>query len=274
MEKHVQALQDAVTRSLWHDPEIMPKPLPAIASDEQCELLIVGGGFTGLWAAMQAKERRPEADIILIEQTFVGDGASGRCGGFLSTSLAHGQTNTAYRFPDEAERLDELGSTNMRELLETLQRYDIDARYEQTGEMFVALNTEAAQDLHTEYQEAREDGDDVVWFDQEAVRKEVNSPLYHAGMWDRSGQDGVVDPARLCWGLKDVLVNLLGVRIFENTRLLDIEPLGEDRMRASCEGGVIESKKVLWQPTLSPARSQKSVVPLFRCGTIRLRPNH
>ena len=127
MEKYLEALKNAVVRPLWHDPNIMPEPLAPISSDKKCELLIVGGGFTGLWAAMQVKERKPDADIILIEQTFVGDGASGRCGGFLSTTLTHGETNTEHRFSDEAELLEELGIQNMKEFLETLERYDIDA---------------------------------------------------------------------------------------------------------------------------------------------------
>jgi glycine/D-amino acid oxidase-like deaminating enzyme len=245
MKKHLEALKDAVTRPLWHDPEIMPEPLPPLSSDQKCELLIVGGGFTGLWAALQAKERQPDADIILIEQTFVGNGASGRCGGFLSTTLTHGQTNTAYRFADEADRLRELGIQNLREFLETLERYDIDARYEKTGELFVALSPESANRLHARYQESLANGEDVVWFDQDDVRKQVNSPRYHAGIWERDGQDGVIDPARLCWGLKEVLVNRFGVRIFEGTRLLGVEPLGEDAMQANCEGGVIRSDKVL-----------------------------
>ncbi len=99
MFKHHDALKDAELRPLWHDPEIMPQPEPSLDRDEKCELLIVGGGFAGLWAALQAKERKPDADIILIEQTFVGDGASGRNGGFLSTSVTHGETNTEAQFP-------------------------------------------------------------------------------------------------------------------------------------------------------------------------------
>ena len=154
MERHLEALKDAALRPLWHDPNIMPEPLAPITSEESCELLIVGGGFTGLWAAMQAKERKPDANIILIEQTFVGDGASGRCGGFLSSTLAHSQTNTEHRFADEAERLEELGTQNMQEFLETLERFNIDARYEKTGEMFVALDLESANRMQLEYQEA------------------------------------------------------------------------------------------------------------------------
>ena len=93
MQKHIEALKDAKNSPVWHDPEIMPEPQPPLSGPVQCELLIVGGGFTGLWAAIQAKEREPQADIILIEQSFVGNGASGRCGGFLNSSLAHGETN-------------------------------------------------------------------------------------------------------------------------------------------------------------------------------------
>jgi len=264
--KHLEALQGAALRPVWHDPDIMPEPLAPIASDETCELLIVGGGFTGLWAAMQAKERRPDADIILIEQTFVGDGASGRCGGFLSSTLAHTQTNTEARFADEADRLEELGIQNMREFLETLERYNIDARYEQTGEMYVALNAEAAESLHAEYQAAKADGDDVVWYDKDAVLEQVNSPKVTAGLWDRTGQDGVIDPARLCWGLKDVLVNQMGVRIFEGTRLLKVEPVGKEAMRATCEGGVIQSDKVLLATnayTSKIGKIRRSVIPVW-----------
>jgi len=266
MKKHLEALKDAVVRPLWHDPDIMPEPLAPLRSDEKCELLIVGGGFTGLWAALQAKERKPDADIILIEQTFIGDGASGRCGGFLSSTLAHGQTNTEHRFPDEAERLGELGIRNMRELLETLERYNIDARYEKTGEMFVALDAESAKRLQVEYQQALAEGEDVVWYGKDAVRKQVNSPLFFAGMWERGGQDGVIDPARLCWGLKKVLVSQLGVRIFEGTKMLGLEPSGSEAMQANCEGGVIHSDKVLLATnayTSSIGKIRRSVIPVW-----------
>jgi len=266
MKKHLEALKDAVTRPLWHDPDIMPALLAPISSDEKCELLIVGGGFTGLWAALQAKERKPDTDIILIEQTFIGDGASGRCGGFLSSTLAHGETNAEHRFPDEAERLEQLGIQNMRELLETLERYQIDARYEKTGELFVALDPESAQRMHAEYQEAIAEGEDVVWFDQDALREQVNSPRFFAGLWERGGQDGVIDPARLCWGLKEVLVSQLGVRIFEGTKLLGVEPLGKKAMQANCAGGVIHSDKVLLATnayTSTIGRIRRSVIPVW-----------
>lgn len=266
MQRHIEALKNAKARPLWHDPGIMPEALPPLASDEKCELLIVGGGFTGLWAAIQVKERKPDADVILIEQTFVGDGASGRCGGFLSTSLAHGQTNTEYRFASEADRLDELGRQNLKELLETLDRFEIDAHYDKTGRMNVALNPQTAADMHSEYLRAKAKGKDVLWFDENTVREQVDSPTYLAGMWEREGLDGVVDPGRLCWGLKEALLKLPGVRIFENTRLIDIKPNGKNGMRARCDGGVITSEKVLMATnafTSSIGKIRRTIIPVW-----------
>ena len=77
MDAHLRALADTKYGSLWLDQDVRPEPLAPLVKDEKCQLLIVGGGFTGLWAALQAKERNPDADVILIEATFVGDGASG-----------------------------------------------------------------------------------------------------------------------------------------------------------------------------------------------------
>ncbi|MCF6192951.1 MAG: FAD-binding oxidoreductase [Kangiellaceae bacterium] len=266
MQRHIEAIKDTVDRPLWHDPKIMPDCLPALTSKETCDLLIVGGGFTGLWAAMQAKEGNSDLDIIIIEQTFVGDGASGRCGGFLNTSVAHGETNVEAQFPGEADRLQELGIQNMKEFLDTLVRYNIDARYEKTGAMEVALDPASSKRLFKDYQQYKEDGDDVVWFDKKAVRKQVNSPKFFAGCWHRDGQDGVLDPARLCWGLKDVLINQLGVRIYENTKFISVKSSSNGDMKGICESGDITSKKVLMATnafTSSIGKIRRSVIPVW-----------
>jgi glycine/D-amino acid oxidase-like deaminating enzyme len=264
--KHYDALKDSQLAPLWHDPEIMPDPEPSLANDETCELLIVGGGFTGLWAALQAKEREPDADIILIEQTFVGDGASGRNGGFLSTSIAHGETNTEAQFPGEQDKIEELGRQNITELLDSLERYGIDARYEETGETSLAPSPEFAEEMYEDFLEAKEAGEPVTWYDAKAIKEQLNSPLYHAGLKFQNGLTGIVDPARLCWGLKKVLLNQLGVRIFEDTRMLKVKPVGKTGMKAICDGGVIHSDKVLLATnayTSSIGRIRNSVIPVW-----------
>jgi len=215
---------------------------------------------------MQVKERKPDADIILIEQTFIGNGASGRCGGFLNSSLTHGETNVGHRFSGEAERLDQLGNQNIKELLETLDRYNIDARYENVGVTDVALDPDSALTLHADYEAEKAKGRDVVWFDKDAVREQVNSPTFFGGLWLRRGHDGVVDPGRICWGLKDVLINRLGVRIYEGTRFISVDPDGEAHMKVECEGGVIRAEKVLMATNAftSPLRKvRRSIIPVW-----------
>ena len=266
MFKHYDALKDATLGPLWHVPEIMPQAEPSLGKDERCELLIVGGGFTGLWAAVQAKERKPNVDIILIEQTFVGDGASGRNGGFLDTSVTHGETNTDAQFPGEKEKIEALGKQNITELLETLRRWDIDAHYEETGSTSLALSPDIAEEMYEEFLEAEAAGEPVTWYDQDAIRKQVNSPLIYAGIKHQNGLSGVVDPCRICWGLKDVLLNRLSARIFEGTRMISVKPVGKKGMKTLCDGGVIHSDKVLLATnayTSSIARIRNSVIPVW-----------
>ena len=76
METKVKALQGSKYTPIWMDNKIRPKTLPALKKDIECDLLIVGGGFTGLWAALQAKEKEPTLDVVLVESTFFGNGAS------------------------------------------------------------------------------------------------------------------------------------------------------------------------------------------------------
>ena len=99
MQTYLKALADSRYAPLWLDQGERPSSLEALVGQERCQLLIVGGGLTGLWGALQAKERRPDLDVILIEATEIGEGASGRNGGFLDSSLAHGSLNTDVHFP-------------------------------------------------------------------------------------------------------------------------------------------------------------------------------
>lgn len=265
MQKHIEALENTQLGSVWHDPKVMPETLPQLSGEKDCELLIVGGGFTGLWAALQVKEREPETDIILIEKTFVGDGASGRCGGFIQHFLAHGETNTDHRFPGEAESLEELGKQNLKELLQSLERYGIDAHYERNGRSRVALDEKSAKVLHNDYEVAKAAGQNVVWFDKEEMREQVNSPKFHGGLWYRDGDNGTVDPGRLCWGLKEVLLKL-GVRIFENTSFLDFSPIDKEIMQSLCDGGVISSKKIMMATNAFDSKigqMSRSIIPVW-----------
>jgi glycine/D-amino acid oxidase-like deaminating enzyme len=264
MDAHLKALENSRFACFWLDQAARPEPLPPLSGDQRCELLIVGGGFTGMWAALQAKESSPELDIILIEATEIGDGASGRNGGFLSHLLAHGDMNAEQYFPGEGAKLAELGRQNLREFIDTLERYQIDARYEPTGN--IVVTTRRVQNAAAEQtaSAARRTGEDVVWLNEDEVREKVNSPTYCGGIWHRGGQDGLVDPAYLCWGLKQTILSL-GVRVFEATALLRLDSRSGG-MQVDCPNGSVRCQKVLMATNAyrNPiGKARRSVIPVW-----------
>jgi FAD dependent oxidoreductase len=133
-----RSLAGAAPRSFWLDQPDAPEPLPALTGLVTADLAIVGGGFTGLWTALLARERDPSLDVVLLEARTVGWAASGRNGGFCSASLTHGLANGLERFPAEMPLLERLGEENLREIGETVARYGIDCDFALTGELNLA----------------------------------------------------------------------------------------------------------------------------------------
>jgi hypothetical protein len=87
------AVADASPVPFWLDDPRRPEPLAPLAAPATADLLVVGGGFSGLWTALQAKEADPARDVLLVEGGRIGWAASGRNGGFCEASITHGFEN-------------------------------------------------------------------------------------------------------------------------------------------------------------------------------------
>src|SRR5918992_5215884 len=99
------ALTDSEQSVFWLDSPDAPEPLSPLDGELTCDLAIVGGGFTGLWAALLAA---PDEDVVLLEGDRCGWGASGRNGGFLEATLTHGLRKGLARWPEEMPTLERL----------------------------------------------------------------------------------------------------------------------------------------------------------------------
>jgi glycine/D-amino acid oxidase-like deaminating enzyme len=221
--RHLDAIADAELTPYWYDDVDEPDSNPTLVRNESCDLCIVGGGYTGLWTAIIAKERDPDRDVVLIDAHEIGSGASGRNGGFMESSLTHGIANGQARFPAELELLEQLGLQNLDAIENAIHRYDIDCDYERTGVIDVATTAHAPSyldELGDDAAQLRRLGQDARLLDAEAMRAEVDSPTYLGGLW-RIGRAAIVDPARLGWGLKSA-AERLGVRIYEDTKATDL----------------------------------------------------
>jgi glycine/D-amino acid oxidase-like deaminating enzyme len=250
----MDALAGSVWRPLWLDNPDRPAPRPALAGDAEADLLVVGGGFTGLWTALRAVERRPGRRVLLVEADRIAEHATGRNGGFCEASITHGEANGRARWPGEYDALEKLGLQNLDEIEQTLLTYGIDCGWARGGQLSVATRPHEVESLEPER---------PGFLDASAVRELVNSPTYLAGRLD-ADEAAMVDPARLAWGLADA-AERNGVRIGEGTRLQSLTKAGAG-IEATTTGGVVRAGQVVLATNAFPGplrRSSWRVVPVY-----------
>ncbi|WP_405145464.1 FAD-binding oxidoreductase [Sphaerisporangium sp. NBC_01403] len=259
----LKALADAERKPYWLDSPDKPEPLRRLFEDTAADLAVVGGGFSGLWTALMAKERDPTLDVVLLEGRRVGWAASGRNGGFCVASLTHGLGNGLARWPQEISTLVRLGRENLDEIERTVARYGIDCSFERTGELHVATEPWQLDGLAEDTGIARELGMDVRLLDADQVRAEVSSPTYVGGQWDRDGC-AMVDPARLAWGLREACLSL-GVRIYEHSPVRSLKDDGVAIELMTPHGRVRAAKVALGTGVFPPllGRLRNFLVPVY-----------
>ncbi|MFF7653444.1 NAD(P)/FAD-dependent oxidoreductase [Streptomyces sp. NPDC007983] len=263
----LEALADVAYTPYWLDDPGRPRPNPALVGDERCDLLVIGGGYSGLWTALTAKERDPGRDVVLVEAQESGWAASGRNGGFCAASLTHGLGNGAARWPQELAALERLGHRNLDAIEAAVARYAIDCDFERTGEIDVATRPHQIAELRETAARAAALGvTEPRFLDRDAVRAEVDSPTFLAGLWDRRGV-AMLHPAKLAWGLKRACAEL-GVRIYEHTpaEQLSRAGTGTSGMLARTPYGRVRARRVALATNAFPAlvrRVRPYIVPVY-----------
>ena len=213
-------MHEASDLPFWLD-RPRPDEAPPLEGEVDADLAIVGAGFTGLWAAIQAKQEQPGREVVLLEAETAGWGASGRNGGFVDASLTHGLPNGAARFGQELEALEALGRDNFEGLQADLARLRIDAAWQETGLLSVATQPHELAELDEEAALLRRYGWEAEVLDRDGVRAQVASPTYLGAVLQRTGV-ALVDPGALALGLRRAALGL-GVRLYERTPVLDAE---------------------------------------------------
>ena len=239
----VAAFADSELKPFWLDDLAPREPRPAVSGSVEADLCIIGGGFTGLWAALQAITDEPGRSVLLVEAETIAFGASGRNGGFLEQSLTHGIANGVARFPDEIAVIERLAAESFDGLIADIEKHSIDCQLSQAGSIDVAIEPHELAWMHQSAKLLAQHGCEVEVFDSpEAMRSEVNSPLYIGGVWAKTGA-ATVDPARLADGLLTAVLKA-GVRVCENTKALKLEQDGEG-VRVITEAGSVAARRVV-----------------------------
>lgn len=259
-----RSFADAKPLSFWLDDPSRPDALPTFSGEARADLAVVGGGFMGLWAAIEAKERDPGRDVLLLEGGRVGWAASGRNGGFLSYSLTHSLENGVRRLPDEIDELERQGMETYRGLVDAVERYGIDAELQPTAMVLLARRPHEAEWFPQAVRRSARFGYPVEVLDHAATQAVLRSPVYIGGL--RIGGDGhaLVHPAKLAWGLRDAALGL-GVRIHERSPVRAIEREGAGVRLWTERGSVLAERAILATNAFPPLlrRLRSYVVPVY-----------
>ena len=253
------SLTDSRLSPFWLD-DLPERPeRPALTGTENAELAIVGGGYTGLWTALLAKERDPDARVVLLEGKRIGWAASGRNGGFVEASLTHGEKNGQTRFGDELATLDRMGMQNLDEIQQTVENRGWQCDFERVGSFAVATEPYQVAEL-----EEAHDGEHELFYDATAMRAQIASPTYQGGLWSQR-DTALVHPGKLAAALLTACLNA-GVEVFESSPVSDLSAESDAVTLSVRGGGTVRAARVALATNAFPSllkRYRLHTVPVY-----------
>ena len=181
-------------------------PARPLVGDVRADVVIVGGGYAGMWTAWAIREQAPDARIVLLEARGCGEGPSGRNAGFVN-SFWHRLDSLVASFGEPAAlAVCEHAARSVDELGQWARRQGVNVWFRKSGHLKVA--TSAAQEggwtPSVEACERLGRGREYRALDADEVRSRCASPLFGAGAF--MAQAATVQPARLALGLREALL--------------------------------------------------------------------
>ncbi|MEK6326577.1 MAG: FAD-binding oxidoreductase [Actinomycetota bacterium] len=200
--------------------------LPPLEGELDADLVVVGGGYTGMWTAWFVSELDPEARVVLLEAGRCGGGPSGRNGGFVN-AMWFSLPALRQRFGDAAAlRLTRAAEEAVGEIGRWCEEQRVDAWYRAGG--YLQVSTAPAHDgsWRTVTDACSDLGVAGVCrpLSEAEVRSRCDSPIFRAGAFYPVA--ATVQPARLALGLRARLRER-GVSIFEGSRVRRLAAIGQ-----------------------------------------------
>lgn len=181
-------------------------PAPTLEGEQHADVVIIGGGYTGMWTAWQLRERG--ASVLLLEADLCGHGPSGRNGGFCETLWTHFPSLVERFGRDRALELCEASAESVRSIGAWCDEQDVDAWFTPGG--YVMASTAPAHDAVLDEILAAAPRDRVRPLTEAETRARCDSPRFRRGLL--VADDATVQPARLALGLRSKLLDVIRER--------------------------------------------------------------
>lgn len=208
--------------SFWYADDGLPAVREPLPGDATADVVVVGGGYTGLWTAYYLKKAAPFLRITVLEQKFCGYGASGRNGGWLYNGVAGRDRYAKLHGHEAAVRLQRAMNDTVAEVIRVAEAEGIDADVHRGGVLEVATTPAQLARLkafHAHELAYGEKDRELYGARQTAERIRVADAV--GSTWTPHGAR--LHPVKLVKGLA-AAVEALGVTIHESTPVTEIRP--------------------------------------------------
>lgn len=249
-------------RSLYADTSRPLTPVPELEGECMASVVVIGGGFTGLSAALHLAELG--IDSVVLEANQPGWGASGRNGGQVNAGFYLDPAQVLTDFgPDMGQRMLTITSEAPNLVFDVVRRYDIDCEAVQTGTLRLAFNKTMLEGSRSTFAQLQRTGSPATWVERDEAIRLTGSNRYLGGI--RFPQCGKLNPLGYARGLADAAVKA-GARLFAASPARLLSRHGTKWKVTTPKGSVIADRLVIatnaYTDGLWP-KLRESIVPVY-----------
>jgi glycine/D-amino acid oxidase-like deaminating enzyme len=211
-----------------------------LQSNEDCEWLIIGAGYTGLSAARKIGQLYPNQKIILVDAQLAGEGASSRNSGYLvDTTLNDGFTSN--KELENYKKKADIYSLGIDVVKKFINEYQVDCDWNESGKYFASSKLEDKKILTNFSNTLSQLGFEHNLLTDNELSKKLGTNFYNIGLYTKGGI--LLHPGKLVRAMIDVLPN--NVYLYENSYLLKWSK-NKDIISCDFKNGKINTKKIIF----------------------------
>ena len=261
--------QDTDENSLWSATAIANPVSEQLQGSLQADVLVVGGGYTGLSSALHLAERG--VSVVLLEAKSMGFGGSGRNAGLVNAGVWQNPDHVRKQLGDAAGERFNLALRDSPALVtELVSRYDMSCDLQSIGTVHVAHNAAAMKHLEDRCQQLQDLGAAVELIDGDAAHEISASPVYrHGGILDPGA--ATIHPLNYVRSLAQAALGL-GARLFQESGIETLTRQNNRWLASTGSGEVSAEQVIIATNAYADQHSQQvhaSTVPvfIFQCAT-------
>ena len=228
------------TGNLWQVTSEEQVSAPRLDKDCRVDLAIIGGGFTGCSAALEAASQG--ASVCLVEAQEIGHGGSGRNVGLVNAGLwLPPEAITKILGEAEGERLSGYLADAPKRVFGLIEKHGIACEAVNNGTLHCAHSDSGLRDLEDRHRQQVALGAPVSLLDAEETRRRTGSAAFHGALHD--ARAGTINPLSYCRGLARAAVQA-GARLHAQTLATDVRR-AEGGWVVETPGGTITARALI-----------------------------